>query len=338
MKVKNLKKRVSQKKKSEKKRFRKKIKFIRPSGNKKKFLHSEIKTNLTSSLNSSNLHSDSVSKNFETDSCLTLSLLNWSKIFLQESPFPFEKNGRFSQNFFNVLKKLCLKENEFVEWILYIEYYISKKNIIDMETLFAIGLFVKKPLDLISNVNYGQEIKKEKMDEIKDILEGKKINFIEFNKKYNYFQYYTRQEQNYYYNINSMIDFIYSNNTHVTKNPKEDNKIKKIEKAEEKQEQKKIELDANYDNNQVEINEIEDKHNILLASNRLEFEPMPVENNDLSQENGMNELNYWQEQDIHGHDKERLPAGGDPLKLDSSNENLENSLKCLFDSSYFLQN
>ena len=69
--------------------------------------------------------------------------MNWSHNVLQEKNIPIKHS-----DFYNILKKLRMNENEFVQWILYIEHYIDKKNSIDIETLLYIGLFVKSSLDL----------------------------------------------------------------------------------------------------------------------------------------------------------------------------------------------
>ena len=177
-----------QKKKDQKPRFRKKIRFIRSSKHQTKSNCSEKQTNINSSLNSSKLNISFLSENSETDYCLNLSLINWSHNFLQENTIPIKHN-----EFYKVLKKLCLKENEFVFWIMYIELYIKEKKDIDIETLLYIGLFVKKLLDIKSNDNNDQKIKKEKMNEIEKVFEGKIFSPSKFNEKYNHFCKYTQK-------------------------------------------------------------------------------------------------------------------------------------------------
>ena len=335
--VKILKNRKIHKKKVEKKRFRKKIKFIRRSGKKAKSYKSENQTNCNTSISSKDSNKSFNSKNSETD-CLDLSLINWSKIFLQENSFPFEITDKFTQNFFNILKKLYLKENEFVEWILYIEYYISKKSVIDIETLHYIGLYVKKLLGSNSNDNTEHLLKTEKKEEINNILKGKKISFIELNNKYHYFCKYTKQKQNYYYNIVSMIDFICEENTNVKKKHKKEIKNKIIEEKEEEKKKEEIKVVKNNQDEIKEKQENEPNHNIEIASNRLENEPMFDENNDMDEENEEKEMIHWQIEDIDQYDNERLQGGDIFMKLDSSIGNLDNNLKmCFAFNNYFLK-
>ena len=331
-----------------KRRFRKKIRFIRCKRNKAKSLSSEKLTNSTSSLNTSKFDLNSFSENSETEYCLNLSLINWSKNFLQDNPIPLK-----NEEFYKVLKKLCLKENEFVMWILYIEYYISQKKDIDIETLFYIGLFVKTSLDLNSNENLDQKIKKEKMDEIKNFLEGKIINSIEFNEKYNYFCKYTQSSKHFYYNINSMIVSIYKENLLDKKNKivkkkekQEENKKgkqeeKKKEKQEEnkkvKQEEKKKEKQEEKENIVEENKNDIQENNITYNIDNRSFIPDSIydEDNDMEQE--INRDENWPAEGFENEEHADLPVDDGFIKLDSSAENLnlDNNLKGIF---YFLKN
>ena len=324
-----------QKKKDQKPRFRKKIRFIRSSKHQTKSNCSEKQTNINSSLNSSKLNISFLSENSETDYCLNLSLINWSHNFLQENTIPIKHN-----EFYKVLKKLCLKENEFVFWIMYIELYIKEKKDIDIETLLYIGLFVKKLLDIKSNDNNDQKIKKEKMNEIEKVFEGKIFSPSEFNEKYNHFCKYTQNSKHIYYNINLMVNFIYDENL-------SSKKIKKTPKIEDNKENEKIDKKIEEQNEKPEIEEtkkaenlIEEKQNDDAENNITHnidnqsyiIDPIDIENDGMKKE--PNEDENWSE----GFEREHfpgLPVHSEFMKLDSSVENLDNNLKGLF---YFLKN
>ena len=323
-----------QKKKDQKPRFRKKIRFIRSSKHQNKSNCSEKQTNINSSLNSSKFNKSFLSENSETDYCLNLSLINWSHNFLQENNIPIKNN-----EFYKVLKKLCLKENEFVFWILYIEYYISEKKDIDIETLLYIGLFVKKLLDLKSNDNNDQKIKKEKMDEIEKVFERKIFHPNEFNEKYNHFCKYTQNSKQFYYNINLMVNFIYEENLSSKKIKKtskmEDNKVnEKIDKKiKEQNEKPEIEEPKKDENLIKEKQNDEPENNITHNIDNQSYisEPIDIENDEMKKE--QNEDENWSE----GFEREHfpgLPVHSEFMKLDSSVENLDNNLKGLFYLNY----
>ena len=331
--AKTLKQLKCQKKKDQKPRFRKKIRFIRSSKHQNKSNCSEKQTNINSSLNSSKFNKSFLSENSETDYCLNLSLINWSHNFLQENNIPIKHN-----EFYKVLKKLCLKENEFVFWILYIEYYISEKKDIDIETLLYIGLFVKKLLDLKSNDNNNQKIKKEKMDEIEKVFERKIFHPNEFNEKYNHFCKYTQNSKQFYYNINLMVNFIYEENLSSKKIKKtskmEDNKVN--EKIDKKVKEQKPEIEEpKKDENLIKEKQNDEPENNIthnIDNHSYISEPIDIENDEMKKE--QNEDENWSE----GFEREHfpgLPVHSEFMKLDSSVENLDNNLKGLF---YFLKN
>ena len=321
-----------QKKKDQKPRFRKKIRFIRSSKHQNKSNCSEKQTNINSSLNSSKFNKSFLSENSETDYCLNLSLINWSHNFLQENNIPIKNN-----EFYKVLKKLCLKENEFVFWILYIEYYISEKKDIDIETLLYIGLFVKKLLDLKSNDNNDQKIKKEKMDEIEKVFERKIFHPNEFNEKYNHFCKYTQNSKQFYYNINLMVNFIYEENLSSKKIKKtskmEDNKVN--EKIDKKIKEQKPEIEEpKKDENLIKEKQNDEPENNIthnIDNQSYISEPIDIENDEMKKE--QNEDENWSE----GFEREHfpgLPVHSEFMKLDSSVENLDNNLKGLFYLNY----
>ena len=152
--------------------------------------------------------------------CLNISIVNWASIFLQEFSFP--KEGNFHKKFFEILKKLKFNENEFVEWILYLEHYIKETKNNDLESFYYLGLLLKESLGTNLRRN-NDDIDEEKMAQVKLIFEKKKINVKEFNKKFNYFSQYNQQSENYYYDIDSIIDFICSSDSRINKEKKAKN-------------------------------------------------------------------------------------------------------------------
>jgi len=319
------------KKQDKKRRFRKKIRFIRSSKAKAKRHCSENQTNITSSLNSSIFNLSSFSENSETDYCLNLSLMNWSHNFLQEKNIPIKHS-----DFYNILKKLRMNENEFVQWILYIEHYIDKKNSIDIETLLYIGLFVKSSLDLKSNDKFNEKIKKEKIDEIKSVLEGKIINSKEFNKKYNHLCKYNQNNKHFYYDINKLIESIYEENLSCKKSKKDGKKEesnKSNKRIEKQNEVNKVNENKNEENKVDENQKKNDNHTI--SNNPIRIDPILDENNDNEQEPNRDE--NWPGEGVEYEEYAGLPVQNEFQKLDDSVENLQydNNLKGIF---YYLQN
>ena len=213
-------------KKSKKKRFSRKIRFIRLFKKKAKSFSSEKRAYISHPVFSENFILDSYPYNSKTDNYVNLSTINMANKFIQRNLSP-KKNDEQIHKFYDILKKLCFKTNEFVVWTIFIEYYKNFNSINDTfeeETLFYIGLFAKEALGNNSNENYTQIINREKMEKIKSILETKKIDTIEFNKQFKSLSNNTQQKKNTHYDINQMIEYIY--NANKINIPKKDNNIK----------------------------------------------------------------------------------------------------------------
>ena len=157
--VKNFAQRKNKSKSLKKRRLSKKIKFIRHSNTKSQISESQtnISTNRRHSINSN----DS-----ETEKCINLSFINWTYIFLRNIKCPMRKSNEFIQGFINIIKKLNMKENEFILWTMYIEYYNNIHCIQetwDLETLFYIGIHAKEILGINTDINLYKEISKTKI-------------------------------------------------------------------------------------------------------------------------------------------------------------------------------
>lgn len=295
----------------QKRRFSTKIKFIRPLKDRKKSNISERKTDDSKSSNESSF----ISKKTESDFCLDLSLINWTSKFLNDNNI----NGKFIQNFLNIIKTLCFKKNEFVLWTIYIEYYIKNiqnlNDIFDIETLLYIGLFVKKIIGIKYNEDNNQNINKEKMSKINLILSAKNINIIELNKKYDYFNNSPKTKKHIKYDINSMVSFI-SESTPKTK-------IDKPNKTKIKAPVEKPKDINNPDKN----DNIQNNYTLENRSCKLDdlFED---ENNSLSRP----EIDVFKGE-IYGidyYDNKELVESNEPNKLEYSYENLNMNLGGLF--------
>lgn len=249
-------------KKSEKRsRISKKIKFIR--------YPSKIQD-----LNSESPKSISTTENIiikpENDSPIEYSLLNWSIIFLQQISCPKRNNKKFIQNFINIIKKLCINKNEFISWTLYIEFFLKKscrKISWDEETLLSllyIAIYTKKALDDKSDNNYGITINEEKMREIKSILDERKINLIELNQRFNYYDNFSQKKQKTFYDFKEIVEYIYNSNNYKN--------VKKAKKAKDKNEEDKSKEESKYkiENENVgfkEINNMERKDELKPENN-----------------------------------------------------------------------
>lgn len=229
--------------------------------------------------------------------CLNISIVNWASIFLQQFSFP--KEGEFYKKFFKILKKLKFNENEFIEWILYLEYYINETKNNDLESFYYLGLLLKESFG-INLIRNNDDIEEERMKQVKLIFEKKKINVIDFNKKFNFFSQYNQQNKNYCYDINSIIDFIFSsvsrNNQPIPENQ---------------------DIQNNQDNNNGnETNNFIDNENIIFGA--INDEP----NNDFGERNISNIRIYG----IDRYDDESLPNDDNFQKSDSSYENLQRAI------------
>ena len=314
--VKSSNQRKTLQKTSKKKRFSKRIKFIRPFPKRKETISSDSKTIITTSTNANDFKFSTFSAKTENDACLDLSLINWSYIFLKQIPISEE----FIRNFLSIVKNLSLKKNEFVAWTLYIEYCIKNisniNDIFDSETLYYIGLFSKEALGTKVNQEYTQLINNKKISKIKSILEKKNLSFIELNQKYNYFCKYTQKKNDSYLDINSMIDFICDNTTEKGQKNK-------------KKETKDNEIDISKNTNA--INNMEDVYTNHIIDNR----PCILDNDLIIEENH----NDWKQEDntlngviedIHCYGEEGLVKEDFVEKMDSSYEDIGMKVNSLF--------
>ena len=270
--------------------------------------------------------------------CLNISIVNWASIFLQEFSFP--KEGNFHKKFFEILKKLKFNENEFVEWILYLEHYIKETKNNDLESFYYLGLLLKESLGTNLRRN-NDDIDEEKMAQVKLIFEKKKINVKEFNKKFNYFSQYNQQSENYYYDINSIVDFICSSDSRINKmekakNAKKAKKTRKVNKVKKgianKQTTHDIQIISNNQvikNNQPipenqgiqnnQGNHNDNKPNHFIDNENIRFDPI---NNEQNNDFGRSYISNFRIYGIDRYDDESLPNGDNFQKLDSSCETL----------------
>ena len=274
--------------------------------------------------------------------CLNISIVNWASIFLQEFSFP--KEGNFHKKFFEILKKLKFNENEFVEWILYLEHYIKETKNNDLESFYYLGLLLKESLGTNLRRN-NDDIDEEKMAQVKLIFEKKKINVKEFNKKFNYFSQYNQQSENYYYDINSIVDFICSSDSRINKmekakNAKKAKKTRKVNKVKKGIANKQTTQDIqNIINNQViknnqpipenqgiqnnQGNHNDNKPNHFIDNENIRFDPI---NNEQNNDFGRSFISNFRIYGIDRYDDESLPNGDSFQKSDSSCENLERAV------------
>ena len=274
--------------------------------------------------------------------CLNISIVNWASIFLQEFSFP--KEGNFHKKFFEILKKLKFNENEFVEWILYLEHYIKETKNNDLESFYYLGLLLKESLGTNLRRN-NDDIDEEKMAQVKLIFEKKKINVKEFNKKFNYFSQYNQLSENYYYDIDSIIDYICSSDSRINKEKKAKNakkatknrKVNKVKKGiANKQTTQDIQINSNNQvikNNQPipenqgiqnnQDNHNDNKPNHFIDNENIRFDPI---NNEQNNDFGEGYISNFRIYGIDRYDDESLPNGDSFQKLDSSCENLERAV------------
>lgn len=310
--VKSFNQKKTPKKKPKKRREIKKFISLGRLPNKRKSFISKSETSSSSHEKPIDLKSILSSKNSETDNCLNVSVVNWAYLFLEK--FPLQKGNNFDSEFINYLKILKFDENQFIEWILYIEYYINRTinitNKNDLESFFYLGLLLNESYGIKSKENNKFIKNKEKMDKLRLIFEEKQKqkNLIEFFEKFNYFSKYSQQKKTYYYDLISIIDYICDSNSRnknkeknkETNNDNKENEIKNIENIEK--DNQNIQANLNITNNPTNLgnqdnqnnkdilenvnmqdnndipNEIEPNHTILNADRK--FEPsVNYENN-----------------------------------------------------------
>ena len=270
--VKNCAQRKNKSKSLKKRRLSKKIKFIRHSNTKSQISESQtnISTNRRHSINSN----DS-----ETDKCINLSFINWTYIFLRNIKCPMRKSNEFIQGFINIIKKLNMKENEFILWTMYIEYYNNIHCIQetwDLETLFYIGIHAKEILGINTDINLYKEISKTKIDKLKTSLDERSFNLFDLNQKYDYYRNFSRQNKNFHYDLTSMVDYICnsSNYKNVKKNKQE--KTEEIEKN--KPEKNKQEKNKQEKNEEIELNKPEKTEEIKKETINKQNQDTDIEN------------------------------------------------------------
>lgn len=242
------------------------------------------------------------------------------------------------------MKKLKFNENEFVEWILYLEHYIKETKNNDLESFYYLGLLLKESLGTNLRRN-NDDIDEEKMAQVKLIFEKKKINVKEFNKKFNYFSQYNQQSENYNYDINSIIDYICSSDSRINKmekakNAKKAKKTRKVNKVKKGIANKQTTQDIqNIINNQViknnqpipenqgiqnnQGNHNDNKPNHFIDNENIRFDPI---NNEQNNDFGRSYISNFRIYGIDRYDDESLPNGDNFQKLDSSCETLERAI------------
>ena len=318
--VKNFAQRKNKSKSLKKRRLSKKIKFIRHSNTKSQISESQtnISTNRRHSINSN----DS-----ETEKCINLSFINWTYIFLRNIRCPMRKSNEFIQGFINIIKKLNMKENEFILWTMYIEYYNNIHCIQetwDLETLFYIGIHAKEILGINTDINLYKEISKTKIDKLKTTLDERNFNLFDLNQKYDYYRNFSRQNKNFHYDLTSMVDYICNSNNY--KNVKK-NKQEKTEEIEKNKPEKTEEIKNETINKQNQDTDIENTPNVANEPTKLNQNIIEGKEKDDSEEE------YNMQEDIKFPDYNPENSEEEIVKLDSFYE--ENRFG--FDSIFYLK-
>ena len=328
--VKNFAQRKNKSKSLKKRRLSKKIKFIRHSNTKSQI--SENQTNISTNRRHSINSNDS-----ETEKCINLSFINWTYIFLRNIKCPMRKSNEFIKGFINIIKKLNMKENEFILWTMYIEYYNNIHCIQetwDLETLFYIGIHAKEILGINTDINLYKDISKTKIDKLKTTLDERNFNLFDLNQKYDYYRNFSRQNKNFHYDLTSMVDYICNSNNY--KNVKK-NKQEKTEEIEKNKPEKTGEIDKNKPEKTEEIknetinkqNQATDIENIPNVAN----EPTKLNQNIIEgKEKDDSEEEYNMQEDIKFPDYNPENSEEEIVKLDSFYE--ENRFG--FDSIFYL--
>ena len=270
--VKNFAQRKNKSKSLKKRRLSKKIKFIRHSNTKSQI--SENQTNI-----STNRRHSINSNNSETEKCINLSFINWTYIFLRNIRCPMRKSNEFIQGFINIIKKLNMKENEFILWTMYIEYYNNIHCIQetwDLETLFYIGIHAKEILGINTDINLYKEISKTKIDKLKTTLDERNFNLFDLNQKYDYYRNFSRQNKNFHYDLTSMVDYICNSNNYKNVKKNKQEKTEEIEKN--KPEKNKQEKNKQEKNEEIELNKPEKTEEIKNETINKQNQDTDIEN------------------------------------------------------------
>ena len=270
--VKNCAQRKNKSKSLKKRRLSKKIKFIRHSNTKSQI--SENQTNISTNRRHSINSNDS-----ETEKCINLSFINWTYIFLRNIRCPMRKSNEFIQGFINIIKKLNMKENEFILWTMYIEYYNNIHCIQetwDLETLFYIGIHAKEILGINTDINLYKEISKTKIDKLKTTLDERNFNLFDLNQKYDYYRNFSRQNKNFHYDLTSMVDYICNSNNYKNVKKNKQEKTEEIEKN--KPEKNKQEKNKQEKNEEIELNKPEKTEEIKNETINKQNQDTDIEN------------------------------------------------------------
>ena len=270
--VKNCAQRKNKSKSLKKRRLSKKIKFIRHSNTKSQI--SENQTNISTNRRHSINSNDS-----ETEKCINLSFINWTYIFLRNIKCPMRKSNEFIQGFINIIKKLNMKENEFILWTMYIEYYNNIHCIQetwDLETLFYIGIHAKEILGINTDINLYKEISKTKIDKLKTTLDERNFNLFDLNQKYDYYRNFSRQNKNFHYDLTSMVDYICNSNNYKNVKKNKQEKTEEIEKN--KPEKNKQEKNKQEKNEEIELNKPEKTEEIKNETINKQNQDTDIEN------------------------------------------------------------
>ena len=270
--VKNCAQRKNKSKSLKKRRLSKKIKFIRHSNTKSQI--SENQTNISTNRRHSINSNDS-----ETEKCINLSFINWTYIFLRNIRCPMRKSNEFIQGFINIIKKLNMKENEFILWTMYIEYYNNIHCIQetwDLETLFYIGIHAKEILGINTDINLYKEISKTKIDKLKTSLDERSFNLFDLNQKYDYYRNFSRQNKNFHYDLTSMVDYICNSNNYKNVKKNKQEKTEEIEKN--KPEKNKQEKNKQEKNEEIELNKPEKTEEIKKETINKQNQETDIEN------------------------------------------------------------
>jgi hypothetical protein len=329
--VKNFAQRKNKSKSLKKRRLSKKIKFVRHSNTKSQI--SENQTNISTNRRHSINSNDS-----ETEKCINLSFINWTYIFLRNIKCPMRKSNEFIQGFINIIKKLNMKENEFILWTMYIEYYNNIHCIQetwDLEILFYIGIHAKEILGINTDINLCKEISKTKIDKLKTTLYERNFNLFDLNQKYDYYRNFSRQNKNFHYDLTSMVDYICNSNNYknVKKNKPEKNeeteknKPEKTEEIEKNKKEKTEEIKKETINKQNQDTDIENTPNVANEPTKLNQNIIEGKEKDDSEEE------YNMQEDIKFPDYNPENSEEEIVKLDSFYE--ENRFG--FDSIFYLK-
>ena len=339
--VKNFAQRKNKSKSLKKRRLSKKIKFVRHSNTKSQI--SENQTNISTNRRHSINSNDS-----ETEKCINLSFINWTYIFLRNIRCPMRKSNEFIQGFINIIKKLNMKENEFILWTMYIEYYNNIHCIQetwDLETLFYIGIHAKEILGINTDINLYKEISKTKIDKLKTTLDERNFNLFDLNQKYDYYRNFSRQNKNFHYDLTSMVDYICNSNNYKNVKKNKQEKTEEIEKN--KPEKNKQEKNKQEKNEEIELNKPEKTEEIKKETINKQNQDSDIENTPnvaneptkLNQniiegkEKDDSEEEYNMQEDIKFPDYNPENSEEEIVKLDSSYE--ENRFG--FDSIFYLK-